>query len=255
MREFLVELLSPYPILMLVMGLGLGRLWWKQKETRGRLLWVTIPFVALILLSLTPVEYLALGVLEWKNKPLATRPENTQAIVVLAGGVVPDNPWLLQPELDSASMYRSLCASRLYHQGKACPVIVSGGKTDPSEPGPPCSRVMRDFLVELGVKASDVVVEDASRTTYENAVESRKLLEARGFHKIVLVTDAVHMVRAAGCFRRQGLEVMPAACHHQATSYAFAMEDLVPRVGSLRSSQPVWHEWVGLFWYWIRGRI
>jgi uncharacterized SAM-binding protein YcdF (DUF218 family) len=255
MRGFLVELLNPYPILMLVTGLGLARLWWKRKETRGRLLLAAAPFVILMLLSLEPVEFLALGTLEWKNKPLATRPEDIQAIVVLAGAARPTNPWRLQAELDSASIYRCLCAARLYHQAKACPLFVSGGKSDPSQPGPPCSRVMHDFLLELGVKASDLIVEDGSRTTYENAVESRRLLEARGIQKIVLVTDAVHMVRAAACFRRQGLEVVPAACHHQATSYTFAMQDLVPSAGSLRSSERVWHEWVGLFWYWIQSRI
>jgi uncharacterized SAM-binding protein YcdF (DUF218 family) len=255
MRLFFIELLNPYPILMVVMGLGLTRLWWKRREPRGRLLLATIPFVVLLLFSLPPVEFLVLGTLEWRNPPLATRPEDTQAIVVLAGAARPPNPWRLQPELDSESMYRCLCASRLYHQAKACPVIVSGGKSDPSQPGPPCSRVMRNFLVELGVKESDLNVEDSSRTTYENAVESRKLLEARGIQKIVLVTDAAHMVRAAGCFRRQGLEVVPAACHHQATSYTFGMEDLVPSVGSLRGSQRVWHEWIGLLWYWLRGRV
>ncbi len=255
MRGFLVELLNPYPILMLVTGLGLARLWWKRKETRGRLLFAAAPFITLLLLSLQPVEFLALGTLEWKNKPLVTRPGDIQAIVVLAGGARPANPWRLQAELDSASMYRCLCAARFYHQATTCPVVVSGGKSAPSQPGPPCSRVMRDFLVELGVKESDLMVEDGSRTTYENAVESRKILEAHGIKRIVLVTDAVHMVRAAGCFRRQGLDVVPAACHHQATSYTFAMQDLIPTTGSLRSSERVCHEWLGLFWYWIQGRI
>src|SRR5205823_3322959 len=154
--------LNPYPILMLVVGLGLARLWWKRKETRGRLLFAAVPFIFLWLLSLQPVEFLALGTLEWKNKPLATRPEDIQGIVVLAGGARAANPWRLQPELDSASMYRCLCAARLYHQGKACPVVVSGGKSDPSDPGPPCSRVMRDFFLELGVNESDLIVEDGS---------------------------------------------------------------------------------------------
>jgi len=65
----------------------------------------------------------------------------------------------------------------------------------------------------------------------------------------------VHMVRAAGCFRRQGLEVVPAACHHQSTSYTFAAQDLIPSARSLQSGEQVWHEWFGLLWYWIQGRI
>src|SRR6266851_3252811 len=116
MRGFFVELLKPYPILMLALGLGLVRMWYKRRETRGRLLLVTVPFIALVVFSLQPIEYLALGTLEWKNKPLATRPKDAQAIVVLAGGATPANPWRPQPELDSETLYRCLCAARLYQQ-------------------------------------------------------------------------------------------------------------------------------------------
>src|SRR5215471_13511707 len=108
MRGFFLDLFDPYPILLLVTALGLAKLWWKRRETRGRLLLATVPFAALVLLSLQPVEFLALGTLEWKNKPLATRPVDAQAIVVLGGGAKPSNPWCLQPELDSESMYRCL---------------------------------------------------------------------------------------------------------------------------------------------------
>jgi len=52
------------------------------------------------------------------------------------------------------------------------------------------------FLVKLGVPATDVLVEDRSRTTSENAVETQKLLALRGISKILLVTDAAHDLRA-----------------------------------------------------------
>src|SRR5262249_2268652 len=152
---------------------------------------------------------------------------------VLAAAVRPANPVRLQAELDERSTFRCLSASSLYHQGPPCLVVVSGGKSDPSEPGPPCAQVMHDFMVDLGVKTSDLLVEEASRTTFENAVECRKLLEARNIEEIVLVTDAVHTVRAEECFRNQGLRVTTAACRHDATGYAFGLEDLVPSPTSL----------------------
>jgi uncharacterized SAM-binding protein YcdF (DUF218 family) len=255
MHNFFVGLFTPYSMLMFCLGLALANLWWKRRETRGRLLLVTCPFVALMLLSAEPVEYVLLGTLEWKNKPLATRPDDAQAIVVLAGAVRAANGWRLRDELDESTTYRCLCASALYRQGGPCLVLVSGGKSDPTEPDPTCARAMRDFLVDLGVRESDLIVEDGSRSTYENAVESSKILTTRGIHRIVLVTDAVHMVRAASCFRRQGLVVVPAACHHVATGYTFELEDLIPRPVSVCNCQRVWHEWFGLAWYKLRDRI
>src|SRR5207302_1379541 len=80
-------------------------------------------------------------------------------------------------------------AAEMYRQGPPCPVLVSGGKVDPDSPEPPCARVMREFLLHQGVAASDLIEEDASRSTYENAVESARLLGARGLRKVLLVTD------------------------------------------------------------------
>jgi uncharacterized SAM-binding protein YcdF (DUF218 family) len=252
--EFLTEILNPYAILVLLVAAALANVWWKHREVRRRLLLVIAPLVALMLLSLQPVEYVLLGTLEWANPPLARKPDDAGAIVVLAGGVRAANARRLRDELDEATTHRCLCASTLYHEGTACRVLVSGGKAA-DQPGPPCAQVMRGFLIELGVKEADVIVEDSSRTTYENAVESHKLLQERGIHKIVLVTDATHMVRAAACFRHQGLEVVPAACHQDATEYTPGLVDLVPNPTSVRSCQRVWHEWLGLAWYRLRGRI
>jgi uncharacterized SAM-binding protein YcdF (DUF218 family) len=253
MREFLIDLLEPYPVFLLVMVTMVVVRFWRGRETRRRQLLAAIPLVALALISLQPIEYVLLGTLEWQNKPLVTRPKRIQAIVVLASIARPPNSWRLRPELDDRSISRCVCANALYHHGAGCPVVVSGGA--PGESGIPCATVMRDFLLELGVNSADLIVEAVSRTTYENAVECCKLLEARGITDIVLVTDAIHMVRAAACFRHLGLQVVPAACHHEATSISFTVADLIPEPNSAKNCQRVWHEWVGLAWYWIQGRI
>ena len=255
MGSFFIELLNPYPILMVLLAFGLGNLWWKRRETRRRLLLVTVPFAGLFLLSLQPIEYVVLGSLEWTNDSLPARPREAMAIVVLAAAVRPANDGRLHQELDERSTQRCLAASALYRQGPPCPIVVSGGNSDPSQPGPPCARVMRGLLINLGVKEPDLIVEEGSRTTFENAVETRKLLEARGIGEVVLVTDSVHLVRAAACFRKQGLKVAPAPCGREAVGYSFGPEDLVPNSNSLRNCERAWHEWLGLAWYWFRGRI
>ena len=73
---------------------------------------------------------------------------------------------------------------------------------------------MRDFLIEQGIEDSCLIVESQSENTYENAVESGKLLRTRGVRHVVLITDADHMFRASRCFRKQGLEVTPSPVRH-----------------------------------------
>jgi uncharacterized SAM-binding protein YcdF (DUF218 family) len=157
--------------------------------------------------------------------------------------------------MDEDTLYRCFHAADLYHQGEGCPVLVSGGKVDPQSPQPACAVLMRDFLVQLGVRPADLIVEDASRTTYENAVECRKVLDSRHIRQVVLITDAVDMLRAEGCFRQQGLEVTPSPCRYRAVHWGSTLLDTLPEPNAARNCQRAWHECLGEVWYWIQGRI
>src|SRR5262249_27579853 len=63
---------------------------------------------------------------------------------------------------------------------------------------------------ECGVPAEAVVTETRARTTREEAVNVRALLEPRGVRKVLLVADAEAMGRAMGAFDRVGFEAAPA---------------------------------------------
>lgn len=255
MYRFLVDLLQPYPLLFLFTGLVIANLWRKRRETRGCLAVLTLAFLALTLLSTPAVSYLALGSLEWRYPPAEQRPADAEVIVVLAGGVIPPGATQGRAELDEDTIRRCRHAARLYRQGGPCPVLVSGGKVDPDTEAPPCAHLMRDFLVQLGVRESDVLVEDASRTTYENAVESVKVLKARGLHRALLVTDAVDLFRAARCFHKQGAEPIASASWYRAARLEGSWFDYLPSPAAVGGCQRAWHEWLGVLWYRLRDRI
>src|SRR5262249_4883172 len=154
----------------------------------------------------------ALGSLEWPYPPSSEIPDEAEAIVVLSGYVRPPDATRTRAELGADTLYRCLHAVTLHHKRRDCPIVVCGGNPDGTSPGPPYAHAMRDFLRDQGVAELQILVEDHSRTTYENAVKAAELLRERGLRHIVLVTDAEHMFRSAGCFRKQGLEVTPAPC-------------------------------------------
>jgi len=133
--------------------------------------------------------------------------------------------------------------------------VVCGGKPDPEKPGPTCAAVMSEFLRSVGVSSSDVVLDEESRTTYENAVEAARLLKDRGIQRVMLVVDAVDMPRAAACLRKQDIEVVPSPCHYRATTFRPSVFSIVPNPDAAIGFRRVWHEWLGLLWYRLRGRI
>jgi lysophospholipase L1-like esterase len=68
---------------------------------------------------------------------------------------------------------------------------------------------MASLAQELGVPADRVRVEVTSTSTWENAVVSAPLLRGWGMTRVLLVTDRLHMRRAAAVFARAGLVVEP----------------------------------------------
>ncbi|MCY1451600.1 hypothetical protein D9M71_684740 [compost metagenome] len=72
-------------------------------------------------------------------------------------------------------------------------VIVSGGQ-GPDEDQTEAS-VMQEYLEQNGIKATRIIVEDKSTSTYENLVFSKELLP-KDTKKITIVSNDFHLKRA-----------------------------------------------------------
>jgi uncharacterized SAM-binding protein YcdF (DUF218 family) len=254
MYSVLFWLLSnPLAVFLALMGLALGNLWRRRRERRCRLLAVTVPYLLLVLLSTPTLIYFMRGLLEWQYPQLEGRPEDIEAIVVLASALWADEEAQGGFTLDDNSRARCQRAAELYRAGKPCPMVVSGGQAAPHEPA--SAHLMRDFLIEHGVPATDIIVEDQSVNTYENAVECSRVLDERGLGKVALVTTGSHLVRAVRCFRKQGVETVGCGSGYLSTPANQGRLMFWPHPKALQTSRAVSYEWLALAWYWIRGRI
>lgn len=253
--RFIVALLQPFPLLYLITLVALVRLWRRRAGNRRPLLWAIVPFGILGLVSLPVVGHLALGSLEWRYAPQDETPDDAGAIVVLSGYVRPPSDTVPEAELGSDTLLRCLHAAKLY-RARPCLIVLSGGKVDPSTPGPTLAQAMHDFLIGQGVRESDLLVEDRSRTTYENAACTGDLLSRRGIENIVVVTSASHMRRGEGCFRALGFKVTPSACDYHTAAFPWSLSGFVlPNPHAAAGVELAVHEWLGIAWYWLHGRI
>ena len=132
------------------------------------------------------------------------------AIVVLGGGVRPVSGALVYPDLLN-SADRIWHAARLFHAGKAPLIIASGGKVWPRHQRQSEADAIRSVLNAFGVPDDSIVTEDRSRNTRQNAAFTADLVARRGIRRVLLVTSALHMPRAAATFKRVGFDVVPAA--------------------------------------------
>jgi uncharacterized SAM-binding protein YcdF (DUF218 family) len=120
------------------------------------------------------------------------------AIVVLGGSFRPDG-WL-----DAASLHRLVEGMRLYRQGLAPLLVLSGGRlaAGPSEP-----EIRAKLARELGIPPDAILTVIGAKTTREESVKVDAALRPRGFRSILLVTGPLHLVRARAVFERAGFTV------------------------------------------------
>lgn len=85
------------------------------------------------------------------------------------------------------------------------PIVVTGGVP---KKGVTEAAAMRTWLVDNGVSASRILVEDKSGSTVGNAQNSAEILRAQGIRDIVLVTSPNHIRRGAADFGAMGLRVV-----------------------------------------------
>jgi uncharacterized SAM-binding protein YcdF (DUF218 family) len=137
-------------------------------------------------------------------------------------------------------------------QGLAPVLVLSGGNADPFAEFTPESEVMARTLRTIGPPPGALELETRSRTTFENAVETKKLLGPR--IRIALVTSALHMPRAMALFKRQGFDPTAFPCGYVAGGPESGIKEFLPDVDNLEDSTHAINEWVGLWLYALAGK-
>ncbi|HEX5060219.1 MAG TPA: YdcF family protein [Kofleriaceae bacterium] len=121
--------------------------------------------------------------------------EARDAIVVLGA------PLTAAGELSQVLEERVAAAVALYRMGGGRLVVASGGPTHGTRPE---AAAIAEALHAAGIP--DVLVEDRSLSTAENARLTAEVLAPLGVRTVWIVTQPFHAKRAARLFRRAGLD-------------------------------------------------
>lgn len=131
------------------------------------------------------------------------------------------------------------------HKKTGLPVLLSGGSVRGDE-----QRSLAETMAYDLVKGYSVQVrwlEKKSRTTAENSRYSYALLAQENQTTVVLVTSAIHMMRAKWSFEQAGFKVLPAPTNFL-DRRPLSVNSFVPNAGALMLSSEALHEWLG---YWV----
>jgi uncharacterized SAM-binding protein YcdF (DUF218 family) len=205
----------------------------------GRLLWwgAGLALSMLLIVSFTPlVAYLV--------RPLAQADAVTDEPIVILGSDVPAGG----DGISSSGQQRALWAfSRLVAGRGDGAVIVL---TRPAEGGERWVESVRRQMESLSIRASTYVVGPVTNT-HDEAVAVRKLSVERGWDRVTLVTDPIHMKRATATFEKAGLRVTRSPCMER----RFDLTTLGTPGDRLKAFRSWFHEAVGYRVYRARGWI
>ena len=230
------------PACFVVVLAWLGWRLWRRSHRLSGVAWT----VALLLYaaSISPVSEWLLRGLEYRYAPAAVT--GADGIVVLGGGSVKDVPtppgW--SGQLHDAAGQR-LMAAFVLHRQTGLPLLVSGGEVF-AEYGRE-AVIMRDTLVSFGVAPAQIILEDRSLNTTENARFTAPILRERGWRRPLLVTSAFHMARSVAEFQRAGISAAPyPAGYYASRRYHWTLLDMVPSGSAMRGTSIALKEYLGL---------
>lgn len=242
----------PIGIVLELLLLALFLLWKRKRKSAAIFLMTAIVF--LWGSSLPIVGDTLLGSLEsqYPAIPLNDVP-SSECIVVLGGAVGP----VLAPRLDvdlQEAADRVYKSASLYVAGKAPLVIVAAGNQPWSPFEQSEAAAIKRLLMDWGVPDSAIVLDETSRTTRENVVNTWEILRTRPCANPLLVTSAAHMPRSVASFEIVGIRVFAVPVDVRVVKAPkLRVFDFLPDTEALKNTTDAMHEWVGRYYYKLRG--
>jgi uncharacterized SAM-binding protein YcdF (DUF218 family) len=251
LSKVLLFLISPFTWFILAV---LGAFFWKKAIYQKRCKWSAV--VIFILFSNTVIFLEFSRIWEIPGTKIEAV-KNYDAGIVLTGMAEYNS------DLDVISIRRGADriwqALTLYHKGKIKKIIITGDSGYISDRGLHEAKQMKEVLVSWGIPAKDIITEELSRNTYENALETKKLIDRSypHFEKLLLITSSKHMRRAKGCFDKVGLSCdMYSTDLYSGPNHSYFWDQyLVPELSTFSDWNQLIKEWVGYVTYDIVGYI
>lgn len=240
-----------FSILALATSLIAAALGWRRASFATGIATLLI----LALSAWTSLGALMLSPLEQRFARPDSLPDTITGIVVLGGGFEGAiNLARGGYELNSSGD-RFVEAAILARRHPEARIVITGGAGTLVREGEGDADTAPRLLAALGVAPERMILENQSRNTHENAQFTRKLVAPKPGETWLLVTSAFHMPRSMALFEKAGFPVLP-----WPVDYLTSGEEGVGLLrdnptDALRNTTLAVREWVGLFAYWLSGRI
>ncbi len=151
---------------------------------------------------------------------------------------------------------RFIQAVRLYKIGKIKKILITGGSGSILRQQYKEADFVKEQLQEMGIPAADIISENQSRNTYENAINTKLVLDSLQLKgPYLLITSAMHMKRSQQVFTKAGLTTVAFPCNFNAIDNPQLFTDAIsPSYKAFEGWDIFFKEVVGLLVYKMTGK-
>lgn len=215
---------------------------------------LTLGLIVLLLLGYAPLANVLLLPLSDRFPAWQSDGRAPDGIIVL-GGAIDSEATAARGSLEiDSSAERIVAMLRLARQYPAARIVFSGGSGNLVQDSVSEAPIVGRLLDEFGVARERIVLEGASRTTSENAIFTRRLVQPKPGERWLLVTSSFHMPRSVGAFRHAGFDVEAYPVDWRTRGWMDATTPFNKLSAGLARTDVAVHEWTGLLVYWMTGR-
>jgi uncharacterized SAM-binding protein YcdF (DUF218 family) len=257
--QFCIEPLNWVPILI-----ALALLFLSLRKPHLCKRFLVLALVDLALVGWLPASEVFLRALEnaVPKTELTKLANNEIGGIIILGGAIEGGE--IAEDRGEISIYSSAervtKAFEVIRQNPNLPFIFSGNSGRISPKGISEADAFKQLIQEQGLSQTMAHYENQSRNTYENVLYMKLMIQEFGLKTDtgslkpwLLITSASHMYRSTQIFNQQGIEVLPLPVDYQtADRFQWTMFDLVD---GAHNWNMLIHEIVGLFAYWVTGKI
>jgi len=149
-------------------------------------------------------------------------------------------------------------ALELYHKKRVNKLFITGGSGSITKPHHREAFYIKKYLEAISIPDSNIIIENNSKNTYENAIFSKHILDSLHFKgSILLVTSSFHMRRSIAIFKKAGYKNITPYVTNKITGLRKFEFDycFIPNTEALFSLNLIIHEMIGYAIYKVKGYL
>ena len=181
-------------------------------------------------------------------------PDNLQCMIVLGGAFESEVNTARHGIEFSSAADRFIEALRLAQKFPQSRILVSGGDGSISGIYEGDAAASERFFPLFGVGRDRLIEEKSSRTTFENAVNTKEFLASQGLSNCLLITSGFHMPRSVGIFRKLGIDIVPWPTDYRTDGKVKPGLDFTQPNLNAQNMATAIREWYGLVGYYLADR-